>query len=31
MLFIIEALSVLVIGGLKLAAVGLAFKWMARY
>jgi hypothetical protein len=26
-----EALSVLVIGGLKLTAVGLAFKWMARY
>jgi hypothetical protein len=28
---IFEALSILVIGGLKLTAVGLAFKWMARY
>jgi hypothetical protein len=26
-----EALSVLVIGGLKLTAVGLALKWIARY
>jgi uncharacterized membrane protein len=28
---LLEALSVLVISGLKLTAVGLAFKWMARY
>jgi hypothetical protein len=31
MVFIIEALSILIIGGLKLTALGLAFKWMQRY
>jgi hypothetical protein len=31
MVFIVEALSILIIGGVKLTALGLALKWMARY
>jgi hypothetical protein len=31
MILLIEALSVLIIGGLKLTALGLFCKWMARY
>jgi hypothetical protein len=31
MIFLIEACSLLVVTGLKLAAVGLAFRWMTKY
>jgi len=31
MLFLLEATSLLLVASLKLTAVGLAFKWMARY
>lgn len=31
MLFLLGALSVVLITGLKLTAVGLAFKWLATY
>jgi hypothetical protein len=31
MLFVLETLSVVLITGLKLTALGLAFKWLARY
>lgn len=31
MFFFVEVLSVALVAGLKLTAVGLALKWMARY
>ncbi|KAH7080000.1 hypothetical protein BKA63DRAFT_232767 [Paraphoma chrysanthemicola] len=31
MLFVLETISVVIITGLKLTALGLAFKWLARY